>query len=360
MSRVDEALARARRKAAAGSDPAAKPEETSSVPPPDAPAEGAEWVDEAPFREEAAPADAEIATPPLMEDAPVVVDYPIEQGAAAADAPVAPALIDDTPVAVQYPLEEGAAPPVPSAAAAAVDNDGVVDLRHLALADKLVVGPRSDTGSVEQFRRLAARLYLAQSERRTRMVMVTSALPGEGKTLTSTNLALTLSQSYKRQVLLVDGDLRRPDLHRLFEVPNISGLNDGLRAEVERKVPLIHISEHLTLLTAGRPDADPMSVLASERMRRVLTEAREKFEWVIVDTPPLGLLSDAHLLTSMIDVAVLVIQAARTPLSAVKRAVETLGRDRIAGVVLNRVSRDQLHPEFEQYYSYNTVDVQQV
>ena len=95
-------------------------------------------------------------------------------------------------------------------------------------------------------------------------------------------------------------------------------------------------------------------------MRRVLTEAREKFEWVIVDTPPLGLLSDAHLLTSMIDVAVLVIQAARTPLSAVKRAVETLGRDRIAGVVLNRVSRDQLHPEFEQYYSYNTVDVQQV
>jgi protein-tyrosine kinase len=305
MSRVDEALARARRDAATQRPVDVRPIDGAAADGP------VDWANEA----------------PLHRDEPFAAEaQPIEYEA--------------------EPPKATAAPP-PRVEAA---ND--VELDQLILAEKLVVGAGVDAGSVEQFRRLAAQLYLSQTERRTRLVMVASALPGEGKTLTATNLALTLSQSYKRQVLLVDGDLRRPDLHQLFQVPNMTGLNDGIRSEVERKVPLIRISEHLTLLTAGRPDADPMSVLSSDRMRRVLAEAREKFEWVIIDTPPLGLLSDAHLLTSMIDAAVLVVQAGRTPLAAIKRAIEALGRERIVGVVLNRVDRDQLQAEYAHYYSY--------
>jgi capsular exopolysaccharide synthesis family protein len=137
-------------------------------------------------------------------------------------------------------------------------------------------------------------------------------------------------------VLLIDADLRRPALHELLKVPNIAGLNDGLRADIDRKVPLIRRTEFLTVLTAGRPDPDPMSVLSSARMRRVLEEASEAFEWVIIDTPPVALLSDAHLLASLVDSVVLVVRAGETPLRAIKTAAEAVGRDRILGVVLNR------------------------
>ena len=85
--------------------------------------------------------------------------------------------------------------------------------------------------AVEQYRRLAATLHGLQAERGLKTLMVTSTLPEEGKTLTIANLALTLSESYKRRVLLIDADLRRPSIHEVFGLPNQSGLTEGLRAE---------------------------------------------------------------------------------------------------------------------------------
>ncbi len=144
--------------------------------------------------------------------------------------------------------------------------------------------------AVEQYRRLAATLHHLQSERGIKVVMVTSALSGEGKSLTSTNLALTLSQSYRRRVLLIDGDLRRPSIHQIFEVQNSQGLSEGIKSDSEEKLSITEIFENLSILTAGKPDPDPMSSLTSERMRRIVAEARMKFDWVIIDTPPVALL----------------------------------------------------------------------
>ena len=250
--------------------------------------------------------------------------------------------------------------PVPAVAASDIADAGAAagavqvlepepPLPDLPLSEKLM--PRSgNTQSVEQYRRLAARLHVVQSEQRVRVVMVTSAMPGEGKTLSAANLALTLSESYRRQVLLVDADLRRPCVHEIFRLPNLGGLNDGVRSDVHRKVPLIRVSEHLTVLTAGRPDPDPMSVLSSQRMRQVLDEAGSTFEWVIVDTPPIGMLSDAHLLTSLVDTVLLVVEAAETPLEPIKSAIEVLGRERILGVILNRA--DEALPHVRYGYDY--------
>ncbi len=172
------------------------------------------------------------------------------------------------------------------------------------------MAPGLEQGCVEQYRRLAARLHLAQAEHGIKVVMIASALPQEGKTLTAANLALTLSESYHRNVLLIDGDLRRPSVHEVFKIPNLTGLNDGVKSETERKVPLVHWSECLTLVTAGRPDPDPMRVLSSGRMKKVIAEAGAKFDWVIIDTPPVGLLTDASLFAAMVDTVVLVVQAA--------------------------------------------------
>jgi capsular exopolysaccharide synthesis family protein len=219
------------------------------------------------------------------------------------------------------------------------------------VAEKVVVDTETNPASVEQYRRLAAVLHHAQNERGLRVIMVTSALPGEGKTLTASNLALTLSESYQRRVLLVDADLRRPSVHQLFALPSLSGLSDGLRSVEDRKLTLVEVSSRLTVLPAGRPDPDPMSVLTSSRMQYVLDEAREKFDWVIVDTPPVGLMPDAHLLAAMVDGALLVIGAGMSAHRSVAKAAEVIGRDRILGVVLNRVEAgDMSHDGY--YYSY--------
>ena len=240
-------------------------------------------------------------------------------------------------------------PQEPRGTAGAVDIDE--DLRDTPLSDKLSI-TSGDPTSTEQYRRLAGRLYIAQAEHGTRVVMVTSAMPGEGKTLTSTNVALTLAESYKRQVLLIDADLRRPWVHEMFQVPNLSGLNDGLRSAEDHKIPLLRLTDNLSILTAGRPDRDPMSVLSSDRMRRVLQEASTRFDWVIIDTPPVALLTDAHLLASLVDAVVLVVQAGKTPLSAINKAVEAVGRERILGIVLNRADHASVYHAYDYYGSY--------
>jgi len=206
-----------------------------------------------------------------------------------------------------------------------------------AVAEKLVVMKETSRLSLEQYRKAAATLHQIQLERGSKIVMVASAVAGEGKTLTAVNLALTLSESYRRRVLLVDADLRRPQLHEVFQVPSVAGLNDGLKSPEEQRLSTIEISSRLVLLPAGRPDPDPMSLLTSQRMRHVLQEAAATFDWVIMDTPPVVQLPDTSLLADMVDLAVVVAAAARTPYAMIARAVELIGRERIAGIILNGV-----------------------
>ncbi len=219
-----------------------------------------------------------------------------------------------------------------------------------AAAEKLVTASNIEPAPLEQYRKLAAALDDVQAEQGVRVVMVASAVAGEGKTLTAANLALTLSQSYQRTVLLVDADLRRPALHEVLAVPNVGGLGDGLRSG--GSFAIAQITPRLALLTAGPPQADPMGDLASARMRAMLDEARQHFDWVVVDTPPVTLLPDAHLLARIVDRAVLVIQAGKTALPVIARAVEVLGRTRILGVVLNRVNGSQgsYGYQYERYF----------
>jgi capsular exopolysaccharide synthesis family protein len=215
------------------------------------------------------------------------------------------------------------------------------------LQRKVVVDQGMEPASKEQYRRLAAGLHAAQAASGLRVVMMASAVASEGKSLTSSNLALTFSESYQRNVLLIDGDLRRPSLHTVFGLDAKPGLTEGLLSKDEQRIPLHRVSSRLTLLTAGEATTDPMGALASDRMRRLVEEARETFDWVFIDTPPIGLLSDASLLVQIADGAILVVKAGSTPHELVQRAVNSLGRDRILGVVLNQA--DPSYAKTEQY-----------
>jgi capsular exopolysaccharide synthesis family protein len=207
-------------------------------------------------------------------------------------------------------------------------------------AEKVVVDKGITPAAREQYRQLAARLHGRQVSDGVKVVLVVSAVSAEGKTLTSANVAMTLSESYQDRVLLIDGDLRRPSLDRLFGLRAARGLSDGLFASAEHKLPIHRVSERLTVLPAGRPNPDPMAGLKSARMQQIIEEAREHFDWVIIDTPPLVSLPDARLLARPADGVVLVVRAESTTHALVQRAVDAVGRDKILGVVLNGATQD--------------------
>jgi capsular exopolysaccharide synthesis family protein len=225
-------------------------------------------------------------------------------------------------------------------------------------SEKLVAGhpphrERTLIVATEQYRKLGAALHHAQLQRKLEVLMVTSTRAREGKSLSAANLALTLSESFERRVLLIDADLRRPALHEIFQVPNVSGLSDGLKQRNVRRVPIIQVSDRLSVLPAGHPDPNPMGGLTSPQMAQILAEGRERFDWTIVDTPPIGLLSDAKLLSSVADAAVFVVQAGKTPYTEVVSAIEAIGRDHILGVVLNRFEDVGLtyYYHYDRYYT---------
>jgi capsular exopolysaccharide synthesis family protein len=216
---------------------------------------------------------------------------------------------------------------------------------------RLVTGHVSPV-ALEQYRRLAAALHDAQAEGGTKTIMLTSAVPHEGKTLTSVNLALTLSESYARRVLLIDADLRWPSVHTVLGLENTRGLTEVLVDE-SFDLPFVNVSERLTLLTAGSPGRTPLAGLSSPRMGALLEECSRRYDWVLLDTPPIGLLPDAQVLARLVGAVILVVGAGATPATTVERAVAEIGQERIIGVVMNRVEGHQIS-EADYYGRYES------
>ena len=244
--------------------------------------------------------------------------------------------------------EPGAPPPSPPVAPrrAATHVDGQARL----------VTSTPSTVSVEQYRRLAATLHEAQMENGLKTVMITSALPGEGKTLTAVNAALTLSESYARRVLVIDADLRGPSMHSALTVPNARGLGEALRDEAE--LTFVHLSDKLAVLPAGSPGPTPLAGLTSGRMGEILEACAAQFDWVLIDTPPIGVLPDAQVLARLVGAVLFVVGAGTTPAAAVERAIAELGgSEAIFGLVLNRVEERRI-PSASYYGRYKTAAVE--
>lgn len=219
--------------------------------------------------------------------------------------------------------------------------------------DRLATGPGGDTALIEQFTRLAATLHQARQGSPLRTVMVTSATPGDGKTFTACNLAYVLAETYGYRVLLVDADLRRPSISGMVNVPGGAGLGEALKATTPQKLALAQLTSRLTFLPAGRPTANSIEALVSPRMQMILEEAATKFDWVVLDAPPVAPTSDARLLSKMVDGTLFVIRAGKTQHADVQKSIDMVGRDQILGVVLNDVVGDAA----EKYHYYLGDDV---
>jgi capsular exopolysaccharide synthesis family protein len=266
----------------------------------------------------------------------------------------------DRSVLHRYPAEERSLRPAlpaerePAPRRTGEPADIVVRPRYSqAYRGKLVIDDAVSAVSVEQYRRLAATMHHIQAEQGLRHLMVSSASPREGKTLTIVNLALTLSESYERRVLLIDADLRRPSVHNVFGISNKFGVAHAIQSD-PMDIRTSRVCQNLWVLPAGTPDANPMAALASRQMERLLGEATASFDWVLVDAPPFGLVADAALLARLVRAVIVVIAAGSTQYKSVEKAVAELGREYVVGTVLNRVEEGAA-PWSEYYIDNNDV-----
>jgi non-specific protein-tyrosine kinase len=193
------------------------------------------------------------------------------------------------------------------------------------------------SSAAEQYRLLRTRLEARDGTRRTQLLLVTSPRIGDGKTTTSANLALTMAQEFRQQVVLVDADLRRPVLAELFGVPQEPGLVDVLVGAATLDEALVAVpGQHLSLLPAGLAAERSTELLASSMMQQALDALRTRFSRIVVDTPPIAL-ADTHVLARLADGILIVVKSGVTPRPAMERALAGVDRQRILGVVLNEV-----------------------
>ncbi|MBK9709331.1 MAG: polysaccharide biosynthesis tyrosine autokinase [Acidobacteria bacterium] len=192
---------------------------------------------------------------------------------------------------------------------------------------------------VEAYRMLRTSVLLSAAGRPPKIILFTSGQPGEGKTTTAINTAISLSQ-LGSSVLLIDADLRRPTVHRVFKMNQSQGLSTYLSRQVDIE-PLIHKLwvPNLSVLPCGPIPPNPAELISSERMKEVLKLLSDKYDHILIDSPPLINVTDPVILSTMVDGVILVVQAGRSTRDIVRRARHELSSvgAKIFGVVLNNL-----------------------
>lgn len=193
----------------------------------------------------------------------------------------------------------------------------------------------------EQYKILRTNVMSLNKGKPPKVLIVTSSIHSEGKTLTTLNLAVTIAQStQKPRVLLIDGDMRRGRIVKYLGVDHAMGLSDLLSGRASISDALFKIDiENLTFMAPGVVPENPSELLASQQMKDVMTELRSQFDYVIIDTPPIISVTDAGIMGALSDGAVMVIQAGRTQRGIIRRATELLEQThtRILGHILTNI-----------------------
>ena len=206
----------------------------------------------------------------------------------------------------------------------------------------------------EYYRSIRTTLMFSTADSQRRALAVMSPLPQEGKTVTTCNMAIALAQTGKR-VLIVDADLRKPRLHKVFGVKNLNGLTKYLTADMAVE-DLLHATPipTLFLINSGPIPPNPLELLGSEKAATLIGQLKERFDFVLVDTPPVLAVSDALVLGTRLQGAILVVRSGRTPRAALKLAQEKIAEHDIknVGVIINNV-RMQHFDEYHVSSYYN-------
>jgi capsular exopolysaccharide synthesis family protein len=215
----------------------------------------------------------------------------------------------------------------------------------------LFFGTDEHASGTEEFRTLRSRLYQAREKQALSTLLVTSALPKEGKSFTAANLAQVIVRQHGRRALLIDADLRNPQLHNLLGAEPGPGVSEYLRAEsdefaIVQRGPM----ENLFFIPAGRSSSNPAELLSNGRMKSLLSRLEPMFDWIIIDSAPAVPVSDASILAKHCDGVLLIARSNSTPVDAARRARNEFAGQNLVGVVLNGITAD-LSPYMQYYYS---------
>jgi len=213
--------------------------------------------------------------------------------------------------------------------------------------------PRSPIS--EAFRSLRTNLVYADDNLNKKSIVVSSPSPGEGKTTIIANLA-TAFASMGKSTLLIDADLRKPRLHRTFDIPNEVGLSDYLIGEVNDHNIVITptTSSNLSVITSGKIPGNPSELLGTERMFNFISSLEERWNIILIDSPPIVAVTDAMIVSKAIDGLVLVVKAGKTQLEALSHTVSIIDQigANLSGIVLNGLSRDHSYHSYYYYQHY--------
>jgi capsular exopolysaccharide synthesis family protein len=191
----------------------------------------------------------------------------------------------------------------------------------------------------EEFRTLRSRLYQIREKMTLKKILVTSALPKEGKSFTAANLAQVMVRQHGRRVLLVDADLRGPRLHLMLGTTSAPGLSDYLQgANDEFSIMQCGALENLFLIPSGREVSNPAELVANGRLKFLLQRVEPLFDWIIIDSPPAVPVSDASLLANSCDGVLMVVRSNSTPVDMARKARQEFPDKVLLGVVLNGTS----------------------
>jgi capsular exopolysaccharide synthesis family protein len=222
------------------------------------------------------------------------------------------------------------------------------DISPARVEPHLVAISQPRSAYCEQFRSLRTRILQAGEKMQMRALVVTSAGVAEGKTLTALNLGWLLAQTEGIRALVIDSDLRRPCATDYFGIDATAGLSEVLGGQLSLEDAIVRLDPAgLHLLPGGQPRDDVAELLSGPTYARVLQQARRMFDYIIIDAPPLGIFTDANVLMSRADGAMLVVRSGKTRYSSVDKLLEQIPREKLLGVVLNRAEEQ---PEATSYY----------
>ena len=201
----------------------------------------------------------------------------------------------------------------------------------------------------EEFRTLRSRLYHTREKMALKKILVTSALPKEGKSFTSANLAQVLVRQHGRRVLLIDADLRGPRLHMMLGTTSSPGLSDYLQGgNDEFSIMQRGSMDNLFFIPCGREISDPAELVANGRLKFLLQRVEALFDWIIIDSPPAVPVSDASVLAKACDGVLMVVRSNATPVDMARRARQEFPDQALLGVVLNGTDSEAM--PYSRYY----------
>jgi non-specific protein-tyrosine kinase len=220
----------------------------------------------------------------------------------------------------------------------------------------MLLYPRSP--AAEAFRSLRTNTEFASVDVPLTTLLVTSSVPGEGKTTTAANLSVAMAQAGHRTILL-DADFRKPGVHKIFNIPNRTGLSSLLRRDGSSAAEVMQETEqeNLRVITTGPLPPNPAELLRSKRMSAVLLQLSNSADYVVIDSPPVQAVTDAAVLASMVDGTLFVVDAGRTHRGTVRSAQDAMARAgaRVVGVVLNRIDAAVAYT-YDYYGAYGGAD----